>query len=139
MQITKRTVLCGFVGLLSVLGCAILAPAPVLGQPATIKIIAIEGARSRQQVLDKNGQMIEVMTPSQWPANIQADKLPLGGVGGRQQTVSGTVASITAQQNPPQTSWMKVITAQGQVITFEVPTASLAGTQVGEHVTLQLP
>ena len=139
MQITKRPVLCGLVGLLSVLGYALLAPAPVLAQPATMKIIAIEGAVSRQQVLDKNGQLIEVSTPSQWPANIQADKLPLGGVGGRKQTVSGTVASITAQQNPPQTSWMKVVTAHGQVITLEVPTASLTGTQVGEHITLQLP
>lgn len=125
------------VAVLSSVAVSIWTPVGVFAQLSASRIISIEGAITQQQVLDKEGKMIEVNLPSQLGRDIETDRFAASGQGVR--AVSATVAAIVPQDTPPQTAQVTVITSKGQIVTIEVPTGNLQGVKRGDQLTLHIP
>jgi hypothetical protein len=93
---------------------------------ASATIIAIEGAGTTYQSIDRGGKPVTVRVPSQSAADIKGKDA--------QGNVTGTVTALDLTQRR-----VKVQTAAGQTIVLELSPAALTGMQVGETFTFAVP
>ena len=94
---------------------------PVIGT-----IIAIEGAGTTYQSIDRDGKPVTVRVPSQSAADIKG-----------KDAQGNVTATVTALDLPQRRA--KVQTAAGQTIVFALSPAALTGMQVGNTFTFTVP
>jgi hypothetical protein len=93
---------------------------------ASATIVAIEGAATTYQSIDRDGKPVTVRVPSQASADIKG-KDPQGNV-------TATVVALDMTQRR-----VKVQTSVGQIIVLELSPAALTGMQVGDAFTFTVP
>ena len=93
---------------------------------ASATIVAIEGAGTTYQSIDRGGKPVTVQVPSQSTADIKGKDA--------QGNVTGTVTALDMTQRR-----VKVQTAAGQTIVLELSPTALTGMQVGDAFTFTAP